>query len=182
MVINRVVSAKAWPGCVVLGLACLGAWGLPMVIPSAVQAQSGFVLFGSDEIPVLNYRLDFGGQRRRLERYRLDIPAQDVAVAEIQIEGDDHFNGTIDPEQIRLEVERQPVPIRQVYWNPEFNSLEVIIEEPVTAGQEMRLVLSGVRNPDEGTYRFRARLLGTEANPLYRLVGHWVITIDQERS
>lgn len=152
-------------------------------IPARAQsAGSGFVLFGSDEIPVLNYRLDFGGQRRKLERYRLDIPAQDVAVAEIQIEGDDHFNGKFDPEKVRLEVEKEPVPIREVYWNPEFNSLEVIIEDPVAAGQEMRLVLSNVRNPDSGTYRFRARLLGTEANPLFRLVGNWIITIDESRS
>lgn len=179
---NRAALTKLWSGTLVLGLAGLGSFGLASLISAPVQAQSGFVLFGSDEIPVLNYKLDFGGQRRKLERYRLDIPAQDVAVAEIQIEGDDHFNGDFNPEQVRLEVEKEPVPLRDVYWNPEFKSLEVIIEEPVAAGQEMRLVLSNVRNPDAGTYRFRGRLLGTEANPLFRLVGHWVITIDEDRS
>lgn len=180
--INRAVFSKIGPGCVLLGLTCLGSVGLPLLLPSDAQAQSGFVLFGSDELQVLDYRLDFGGQRRRLERYRLDIPAQDVAVAEIQIEGDDHFNGKFNPEEVRLEVEGEPVALREVYWNPEFNSLEVIIEDPVSAGQDLRLVLSNVRNPDAGTFRFRARLLGTEANPLYRLIGHWIITIDEDRS
>ncbi|MDX2271999.1 MAG: DUF2808 domain-containing protein [Cyanobacteriota bacterium] len=150
------------------------------ILPLKAAAQSGFVITGSEDVPVLSYKLDFRGVRDKIDRYRLDIPPQDVAVAEVQISGPPNFDGKIDPEEVRLEVEGQSVPLSEVYWNEEFRSLEVITEEPVAAGQSMRLILSQVRNPSKiGEYRFVGRLLGTEANPLFRTIGNWIISIDQ---
>lgn len=169
-----------WPRILV---SLIGATALTLVCsgiqPQITHAQSGLVLTGSEDVPVLRYILDFNGIRRRLDRYRLDIPAQDVAVAEIQLNGPDYFDGSFDPENIRLEVEGSKVEVREAYWNEEFRSLEVVIQEPVAAGQAMRLVLSNVRNPSrEGEYRFEGRVLGTEPNPLFRSIGNWLISID----
>lgn len=148
---------------------------------SPVMAQSGLILTGSDEVPVLQYKLDFDGVERRLDRWRLNIPAQDVAVAEVQMSCESRFDGKVDLDDIRLEVEGEPVPLYDTFWNEEFKSLEVQIEDPVAAGQEMRLILSNVRNPTAGFYRCDGRLLGTEANPLYRYIGNWIVTINSRR-
>ncbi|MFS8913434.1 DUF2808 domain-containing protein [Synechococcus sp. H60.2] len=143
------------------------------------KAQSGFVITGSEGVPVLSYRLDFRGIRGRLDRYRLKIPPQDVAVAEVQISADRNFDAVIDPQNVRLEVEGKPVELAEVYWDEEFRSLEVVARQPIAAGQEIRLVLSNVRNPSAaGIYRVEARVRGTEPNPLFRKVGNWLITID----
>ncbi|NJK61423.1 MAG: DUF2808 domain-containing protein [Synechococcaceae cyanobacterium SM2_3_1] len=160
------------------------SWILSLIAVTAaspVMAQSGLILTGSDEVPVLNYKLDFDGVERRLDRWRLNIPAQDVAVAEVQMSCESRFDGNVDLDDIRLEVEGQPVPLYDTFWNEEFKSLEVQIEAPVAAGQEMRLILSNVRNPTAGFYRCDGRLLGTEANPLYRYIGNWIVTINSRR-
>ncbi|MFQ3614881.1 MAG: DUF2808 domain-containing protein [Cyanobacteriota bacterium] len=157
----------------------VGGLGSLVIIPRSVEAQSGLVITGSEGVPVLSYRLDFRGFRGRLERYRLTIPPQDLAVSEVQINGDRNFDARIDPENVRLEVEGNPVELDEVYWNEEFRSLEVVTRQPIAAGQEMRLVLSNVRNPQAaGIYRVEARVRGTEPNPLFRNVGNWLITID----
>ncbi|MGQ9838254.1 MAG: DUF2808 domain-containing protein [Cyanobacteriota bacterium] len=159
-------------GLLLGGLGSLG-------IPRSVKAQSGLVITGSEGVPVLSYRLDFQGFRGRLDRYRLTIPPQDLAVSEVQINGDRNFDGRIDPKNVRLEVEGQPVELDEVYWDEEFRSLEVVARQPIAAGQEMRLILSNVRNPQAaGIYRLEARVRGTEPNPLFRNVGNWLITID----
>ncbi len=150
-----------------------------LLLPGSVGAQSGLVITGSEGVPVLSYRLDFRGIRGRLDRYRLTIPPQNVAVAEVQINGDRNFDARIDPENVRLEVEGNPVDLEAVYWNEEFRSLEVVARQPIAAGQEMQLILSNLRNPESaGIYRLEARVRGTEPNPLFRNVGNWLITID----
>lgn len=162
----------------------LGSVAVTMGIPDRVLAQggSGLLLTGSEGVPVLNYRLDFNGIQSRLDRYRLDIPPQNVAVAEVQISmpptGRAVFDGTVNPDEVRLEVEGEPVELRDVFWNPEFRSLEVVAAQPVAAGQSMTVVMSNVRNPSAGVYRFEGRLLGTEANPIFRFVGNWLISIE----
>ncbi len=159
-------------------LALAGLVGSLLLLPSA-RAQSGFVITGSEGVPVLSYRLDFRGIRGQLDRYRLKIPPQNVAVAEVQIKADSNFDAVIDPKNVRLEAEGKPVELAEVYWNEEFRSLEVVARQPIAAGQEIRLVLSNVRNPSAaGIYRVEARVRGTEPNPLFRKVGNWLITID----
>ena len=156
--------------------------GLAATRTLAQGTGSGFTLsgFAEGDRP-LPYTLDFGGYVRRLERYKLRIPAQDVAVAEVQINFADNFNGSVNPEQIRLEVEGEPVEIDEIFWSEEFLSLEVVVAEPIAAGQQMRLVLSQTRNPrDPGFYRIQGRVLGTEANPIFRYVGHWIVQIDRQ--
>ncbi|WP_071590736.1 DUF2808 domain-containing protein [Synechococcus sp. PCC 7336] len=159
--------------------------GIAWVQSVAAQSSgSGFLIQGvPNREEILRYSLDFGGLVRRLDRYRLNIPAQDVAVAEVQANFDARFDGTVNPEQVRLEVEGEPVDIDEVFWSEEFKSLEVVLEEPVAAGQRMKLVLSRTRNPDRpGFYRIQARVLGTEANPLFRYVGVWVLSIERRSS
>ncbi|MEM6445483.1 MAG: DUF2808 domain-containing protein [Cyanobacteria bacterium J06642_2] len=152
-----------------------------LLAPRLVRAQGGIVITGANDAEVLSYKLDFNGKRRILDRYRLKLPAQDVTVSEVAINFEEKFDGKVNPEQVRLEVEGEVVPIREVSWDPEFKSLEVAAEQPIDAGQEMRLVLSQVRNPrSNGLYRIYARVLGTEANPLYRFVGLWIVTIGNE--
>ncbi len=178
----RAVERSHWLGFAGIKLMLAGVLvgGLgSLVMPRSVEAQSGLVITGSEGVPVLSYRLDFRGIRGRLERYRLTIPPQDLAVSEVQINGDRNFDARIDPENVRLEVEGNPVDLEEVYWNEEFRSLEVVARQPIAAGQEMRLVLSNVRNPAAaGIYRVEARVRGTEPNPLFRNVGNWLISID----
>jgi hypothetical protein len=156
-----------------------------VVAASPVFAQfggGGLVLSGSEGVPTLAYRLDFGGIARQRDRYRLRIPAQTVAVAEIQINADEIFDAIIDPKAVRVEAEGQPVPLREVFWSPEFRALEVAFQDPIPSGQRIEVILSNVRNPNEGNiYRLRANLLGTEPNPIFRTVGNWLVTIEPRR-
>ncbi|GAB4214592.1 MAG: DUF2808 domain-containing protein [Synechococcales cyanobacterium] len=161
----------------------MGLWITPL---TAVVAQGlgggGLVLSGSEGQDTLRYRLDFGGIARQLDRYRLSIPAQNVAVAELQINGDEVFDGRIDPNEVRVEAEGKIVELSQVFWSPEFRALELVLKEPIPSGQRIEIVLSNVRNPSLATiYRFRANVLGTEPNPIFRTVGNWLITIEQRR-
>jgi len=142
----------------------------------------GLVLSGSEGVPILVYRLDFGGIARQRERYRLRIPAQSVAVAEIQINADEVFDADVDPNAVRVEAEGQPVAIREVFWSPEFRALEVAFQDPIPSGQRIVVFLSNVRNPTEANiFRLRANLLGTEPNPIFRTVGNWMVTIEPRR-
>lgn len=164
-----------------VGLCGTVAVASSLLIPASVSAQGGIVITGGGDAEVLGYKLDFNGKRRILDRYRLKFPPQDVAVSEVAISFEEKFDGKVNPDQVRLEVEGKSVPLREVSWDPEFKSLEVATEEPIDAGQEMKLVLSRVRNPrSNGLYRIYARVLGTEANPLYRFVGLWIVTIGNE--
>lgn len=173
---KRVVIALA-AGLGVCGFAITGS----VLSPTPASAQSGIVITGANGQDVLGYKLDFDGKRRSLDRYRLKIPAQDVAVNEVAISFEEKFDGKINPDQVRLEVEGEPIELREVSWDPEFKSLEVAADQPIAAGQDMRLVLSRVRNPrSNGLYRIYARVLGTEANPLYRSVGLWIVTIGDD--
>ncbi len=163
------------------------AWALAGVLltntASIAWSQSGMTLTGVQEGDTeLSYRFDFGGVRGRLERYRMDIPAQDVAVSELQLNFESSFDGRVDPDKVRLEVEGQSVPLRAVYWDDTIKSVEVEIAEPVAAGQAMELVLSDVRNPrNMGYYRVQARVLGTEPNPVFQYIGLWILDIVHTR-
>lgn len=180
-------STRRWAGVAGIALLSLGSLlslkpSILVMAPAVAQSGGGLVLTGSEGVPVLNYRLDFGAREGRLDRYRLDIPPQNVAVAEVQISmppnGTAIFDGTVVPEEVRLEVEGSPVELQDVFWNPEFRSLEVVAAQPVAAGQTMTVVMSNVRNPTAGIYRFEGRLLGTEANPIFRFIGNWLITVN----
>jgi len=178
--LKSLISSHKRVGPLVLALLSLGSLTVATV-PAWSQAGAGLVLTGSEGVPVLNYRLDFRGLESRLDRYRLEIPPQNLAVSEVQISipttGTATFDGVIDPEEVRLEVEGSPVELRDVFWNPEFRSLEVVAAQPVASGQTITVVMSNVRNPTAAIYRFEGRVLGTEANPIFRFVGNWLITI-----
>ena len=171
-------------------LAAAGATSLLLLAVAAtsvpvkpVRAQSGFVLSGAaDRDRVLRYSLDDGTARSR-DRYKLTLPAQEVAVAEIQVSFEQKFDGNIDPDRVRVEVEREEVEVDEIFWSPEFNSLEVVMADPIPAGQRMQVIMPGARNPsDTGFYRIQGRVLGTEANPIFRYVGEWIVSIDSKAS
>ena len=147
-----------------------------LVGPDSANAQSGIVLSGAaDRERVLRYSLDSGTTRSR-DRYKLSLPAQEVAVAEVQVSFEQKYNGNINPDRVRLEVEGDEVELDEIFWSEEFNSLELVISEPVAAGQNMKVIMPGARNPsDPGFYRIQGRVLGTEANPIFRYVGEWIV-------
>lgn len=164
-------------------LAVVGATSLLLLAVTAtsmslkpVRAQSGLVLSGAaDRDRVLRYSLDDGTTRSR-DRYKLSLPAQEVAVAEIQVSFEQKFDGSIDPDRVRVEVEREEVEVDEIFWSPEFSSLEVVMADPIPAGQRMQVIIPGARNPrDPGFYRIQGRVLGTEANPIFRYVGEWIV-------
>ncbi|MEN9204758.1 MAG: DUF2808 domain-containing protein [Thermostichales cyanobacterium BF4_bins_65] len=154
-----------------------------MAAPALAQlGGGGLVLSGSEGVKTLAYSLDFNGIARQLDRYRLRIPAQSVAVAEIQINADEFFDAIIDPNGVRVEAEGKPVELREVFWSPEFRALEVAFKDPIPSGQRIEVILSNVRNPTEANiFRLRANVLGTEPNPIFRTVGNWLITIEHRR-
>jgi hypothetical protein len=174
------------PSAAIVASGLLLATGLLLSLgnrPVQAQRGSGIVITGAEENKVLKYSLDFGGTVRERERYRLDIPPQDVAVAEVQINFASNFDGDVDPDEVRLEVEEEPVELQDALWDEEFKSLEVVLKEPVPAGKVMTLVLSQARNPKRpGFYRIQLRLLGTEPNPVFRSAGLWIVSIDTQAS
>ena len=166
-----------------LGLTSLLLVGVSSTVvgPNSANAQSGIVLSGAaDRERVLRYSLDDGTTRSR-DRYKLSLPAQEVAVAEIQVSFEQRYNGNINPDRVRVEVEGEEVELDEIFWSKEFNSLELVISEPIAAGQSMKVIMPGARNPtDPGFYRIQGRVLGTEANPIFRYVGEWIVGFETQ--
>jgi hypothetical protein len=151
---------------------------------TVAQAQgSGFVLFGKDDVDVLNYYLDFGGQRNSRDRYRLRIPGNKLraGVAKIVISYPEYFDGEFDTDRIEVRTkkgEEESLPIREVIWDEKSRIVQIDLEEPVKENRKLEIVMHNVKNPDVGTYYFFCQILPATDLPVREQIGAWVVSIN----
>ncbi|MCG9886412.1 MAG: DUF2808 domain-containing protein [Cyanobacteria bacterium] len=171
-----------------LTAACAATAIAPLAI---AQSLPGFVLFGGpeDRETLLSFRLD-RGQEGWWDRYRLRIPAQDVAITQVVVSYPEYYDGQFD-ERIGRGMElrynnrrnRESIPLKEVVWDRENRFVSLVTEEPIPANNKLEIVFHNVRNPRSGgMYNFNGRVFmpagpdGTQASS--RFVGTWLLTIN----
>lgn len=169
--IGRLFGAVVVTGCILTSFSA-SSWA---------QSTPGFTLWsGIAREDQLSYYLDFGGQRDGWDRYRLKIPAKkmELGVAQFAISYPDYFDGKFDPKKIEVVVKGKSVPISEVNWDKENHLIQIYLEEPITAGNNVELVFNNVKNPPVGgTYYFNCQILTPGDVPLPRYLGTWILSI-----
>ena len=173
---RRLLSAVAVTGFLLAGMPAITfAQGLPgLTLFSGVKSENQ-----------LSYRLDFGGQTRDWDRYRLRIPGKKLkmAVEKFVIAYPDYYDGEFDPGEIEIKVgSKKPVKLSkdEVKWDKKGKVLELYPKEPIPAGKSVELQLSNVQNPDfPGTFYFNLLIQSPgDKTALTRYVGTWIIGIN----
>ncbi|MBV6627174.1 MAG: DUF2808 domain-containing protein [Rivularia sp. (in: Bacteria)] len=173
---RRLLSAVAVSGFLLAGMpAITTAQGLPgLTLFSGVKSENQ-----------LSYRLDFGGQTRDWDRYRLRISGKKLkmAVEKFVIAYPDYYDGEFDTDEVEIKVGRgkgKKVAVSEVKWDKEGKVIEIIPKEPVPAGKSVELILSNVENPDfPGTFYFNCLIQSPgDKTALTRYVGTWIIGIN----
>ena len=169
--IGSLFGAVAVTSCIFTGFSA-SSWA---------QSNPGFTLWsGVARENQLSYFLDFGGQRDAWDRYRLKIPAKkmELGVAQFAISYPDYYDGKFDPKKIEVLVKGKSVPISEVNWDKENQLIQIYLEEPITAGNNVELVFNNVRNPPVGgIYYFTCQILTPGDVPLPRYIGTWILSI-----
>ncbi|MGB6297283.1 MAG: DUF2808 domain-containing protein [Rivularia sp. (in: cyanobacteria)] len=173
---RRLLSAVAVTGFLLAGVPAITfAQGLPgLTLFSGVKSENQ-----------LSYRLDFGGQTRDWDRYRLRIPGKKLkmAVEKFVIAYPDYYDGEFDTDEIEIKVgNKKPVKLAkdEVKWDKKGKVLELYPKEPIPAGKKVELQLSNVQNPDfPGTFYFNLLVQSPgDKTALTRYVGTWIIGIN----
>lgn len=168
---RRMISAVAVTGCIITGFS----------IKSWAQSNPGFTLWsGVARENQLNYYLDFGGRPNHWDRYRLKIPAKrmELGVAQFAISYPDYYDGKFDPKSIEVRVKGESVPLSEVNWDKDNHVIQIYLKDPITAGNDIELVFSNVKNPPfGGMYYFNAQILTPGDVPLPRYLGTWILSI-----
>jgi len=136
--IGRLFGVVAVTGCILTGFSA-SSWA---------QSTPGFTIFsGVAREDQLSYYLDFGGQRDGWDRYRLKIPAKkmELGVAQFAISYPDYFDGKFDPKKIEVVVKGKSVKVSEVNWDKENHLIQIYMEEPITAGNNVELVYNKVK-------------------------------------
>lgn len=172
--LSRLASALAIAGCLVTGFSVTTmAQGLPgLTIFSGVQREN-----------LLGYRLDFSGRPGFYDRYRLRIPRRkmDAAVSELRITYPDTYEGTFNPDRIQVKSNGDEVALNEVTWDRENREILIYPDQPIAADTRVEIVLSGVRNPQQGgTHYFNAMVQSPGSVPLMRYLGTWIISIGEQ--
>jgi len=156
-----------------------------VIPPRSVQAAGpGLTLFGEQS---LNFNLD-SGARDTFDRYRLRVPVQETAIAQIVVDyNPDRWDGKLDPENIELRYRKRKqqgrdrnIPVKEINWDPEGGIISVLPEEPVAAGERVEVVLHNVYNPrNGGFFKFKCKIaIPGDRTQLFRYLGNWVIDIE----
>ncbi|MGA7952661.1 MAG: DUF2808 domain-containing protein [Gloeobacterales cyanobacterium] len=158
---------------------CVLVFGAPV---APLMAQSGFMLTGpKDRDTVLTYRLRNDRARAQLNSMDMYVPAQKVAIRQLQIILPDGYSGSLDPSRVKLSNKDTGAdfPLEDASYEKEDLTLTLSIKDPVPAGTPLSIHFSNIVNPDSGgMYRIRARALGTERNPVFRFIGDWYVSIN----
>ncbi|HIK56097.1 MAG TPA: DUF2808 domain-containing protein [Synechococcales cyanobacterium M55_K2018_004] len=169
--VSRFLSTLAIAGCLASGFT-------PVVL---AQGLPGLTIFsGVARENQLGYRLDFNGRPGFIDRYRLRIPRRkmDAAVSEIRITYPQTYRGSFDTRRIQVKVNGNVVEIEQPTWDRENREIMIYPREPIPADTRVEIVLSNVRNPDNGgTHYFNVQVQSPGAVPLMRYLGTWIISI-----
>jgi len=167
-----------------MALRRMGALSLVVsLMMGPVMAQSGgFVLFGPKSADqVLTYRSlknRAGAQQGGLDLY---LKSQKVATRQIQIQFPEPFKESFDPNAVELVDQESGTAfaVESTQVDPDARLLTIIAKDAVPASVPLTIRLRNVTNPrSPGIHRLRAKLLGTEPNPIYRYVGDWYISIE----
>jgi hypothetical protein len=153
--------------------------GLPAI--SHAQGLPGFTIFsGVDRENQLGFRLDYGGELSRTDRYRLRIPARkmDLAVNQFIVAYPETYEGRFDADDVVVKVNRKRIELDSVNWDEENRVIEIYPKETVPADTRVEIILSNVRNPRRvGTHYFNALVRSPGDVPLNRYLGTWILSI-----
>lgn len=171
--VTRAASALAIASCLLVGDLVAGP-----LTPATAQGLD--IFSGVSPNNRLRYSLDFFGEPRRRDRYRLNIPRSKlpISVAQLTVAYPDYFDGRFDVEDIVVEVEGEEVELDEIVWDEINYELLIYPTQPIQANSRVEIIMSNVRNPrDSGFYYFHALVLPSDDIPLQRYVGTWVIGI-----
>jgi hypothetical protein len=159
---------------------CVLAISAPVV---PLMAQSGFVLTGGpkDRDQVLNYSLHNNRAKVDLNSMELYLPAQKLAVRQVQIVLPEGYSGRLDKGRIELlnKETRVVFPLEEIAYEKEDLTLTLSLKDPIPAGTPLSIRFYNTANPySPGIYSIRARVLGTERDPIFRFVGVWLLSIN----
>lgn len=148
----------------------------------AQSGNSGLTIFsGVERDNILNYHLDFGGQRGRWDRYRLRIPSDKLSqgAAKFRVSYPDYYGGRFDTDEIEVRIDDEAQPLKDVVWDKEGNFIAIELEEPLKPEQKVELVFSNVKNPRQpGTFYFNGQVTPAEGVNIRQNLGTWIIDID----
>jgi hypothetical protein len=166
------------------GLALSGC--LLATFPNVALANGnpGLVIFsGVDERKnILGYHLDFGGEPGGWDRYRLYIPGKKLneGATKFYVTYPDYYKGKFDEDSIEVRVGEESLPLRGVVWDKESRIIEIDLENPLTATNDVEIVMSNVKNPTfGGTFYFTAQAMAAGSVPVRLYLGTWIISIDR---
>jgi Protein of unknown function (DUF2808) len=166
-----------------LGLA-VGSLLAGMPVVSLAQGLPGLTIFsGVDRENQLGYRLDYGGELSREDRYRLRIPARKMTLAasEFIVAYPETYTGKFDPEEVEVKVNGEAIALESVNWDQENRVIEIYPQEAVAASTRVEIILSDVQNPRRvGTHYFNALVRSPGDVPLNRYLGTWILSIGND--
>ena len=164
-----------------LALASCAIGGIHTI--AVAQGTPGLVIFGDREVDILNYRLDFGGNAKERDRYRLRIPKKKLpnGASQFVISYPDYFDGKFDTEKIEVRPNHdkdKSLELKNVVWDEENRFIQIDLAEPLKDPRKVEIVLSNTRNPEVGTYYFYAQVVPAVNTPVPERVGAWVLSIE----
>lgn len=169
--VKKIMTTIGVAGCILTSI--------PLI--SLAQGGSGLTIFsGVDRENLLNYYLDFNGQRNNRDRYRLRIPGKKLmqGATKFFVFYPDYFDGKFEEDRMEVRIDDEPLALRDAIWDRENRLIQIELEEPLTESRKVELVFSGVRNPDVGTYYFHCEVLPAVGVPARQYVGTWIISIN----
>jgi Protein of unknown function (DUF2808) len=170
----RLFSGLAVVGCLLTGLSAV----------SLAQGLPGLTIFsGVDRENQLGYRLDFGGEISRPDRYRLRIPQRKMTLAasEFIVAYPETYNGEFNPKKVVVKVDGEEIELESVNWDQENRVIEIYPKENVAADTRVEIILSDVQNPRRiGTHYFNALVRSPGDVPLNRYLGTWILSIGND--
>ncbi|MBW4513975.1 MAG: DUF2808 domain-containing protein [Timaviella obliquedivisa GSE-PSE-MK23-08B] len=170
--------------CLFSGLAAVGCLLTGLPTASLAQGLPGLTIFsGVDRENQLGYRLDFGGEISRTDRYRLRIPQRKMTLAasEFIVAYPDTYTGKFDPDEVEVKVDGEEIALESVNWDQENRVIEIYPQESVAADTRVEIILSDVQNPRRiGTHYFNALVRSPGDVPLNRYLGTWILSIGND--
>jgi hypothetical protein len=170
--------------CLFSGLAVVGCLMTGLSTDSLAQGLPGLTIFsGVDRENQLGYRLDFGGETSRQDRYRLRIPERKMTLAasEFIVAYPATYTGEFNPKEVELRVDGKEVELESVNWDQENRVIEIYPQENVSADTRVEIILSDVQNPRRvGTHYFNALVRSPGDVPLNRYLGTWILSIGDD--
>ncbi|NJR39438.1 MAG: DUF2808 domain-containing protein [Leptolyngbyaceae cyanobacterium CSU_1_4] len=170
--------------CLFSSLAVFGCLTTSLPIATLAQGLPGLTLFsGVDRENQLGYRLDFGGETSRPDRYRLRIPQRKMTLAasEFIVAYPPTYTGKFDPDEVEVKVDGEKIELESVNWDQENRVIEIYPQEDVAADTRVEIILSDVQNPRRiGTHYFNALVRSPGDVPLNRYLGTWILSIGND--